>query len=277
MRKKYYILILFSVMGLLALFFQADFEQLKKQPTLYAIEPSSPSKKVARTMEALHKGQHLNPDAPDKWMESPDLSDSMTINAQMDPLNDLIAETLELATAIGPDAEYNYQQILLELIQNPDSVNRLNKIYQQTPETYYSKRNLLVEIMRSLGRDEANSYLQDIAFAAIPPEQSDDPSFSTVTKEAMIRMTAIVGLTELAMKGNRDSESALFELAIQHEDPAVVSFAIDGYLLSKGSGDEQIEALKTYLPEKYHYLIQRPPINIEDIPMPNISEFLETS
>jgi len=187
-------------------------------------------------------------------------------------LNDLIDEIIELATSFGPSAEQNYKNAVSELREfSEHAAQRLIKTYHDAPETSYSRRYLLVQILRELETDAAYHGLFEIAATDIPAEKSGDSAFSTVAQEAAIRMNAILGMTEQAISSNL-VEDAFFELIHKHDDPAVKSFAINGYLNLGPDFEERAEALEAHVSEEYKHLIYQAPMDIDEIPYPDIAE-----
>jgi len=132
-----------------------------------------------------------------------------------------LAAHVDAITAVGPDAEANYQASLTRLRANPaESIAAIVETYEAADTTLYADRAWLVETLAELRVPSARDALLTIAREPLPERiPTPDDEFSPRTPEIVIRMTAIRGLGHLAGTDDTAAEQ-LLELTV-HEEQAL--------------------------------------------------------
>jgi HEAT repeat protein len=171
----------------------------------------------------------------------------------------------------GPDAELNYRVTLRELASDPRAaVAAVREMYRATPEDRYLDRWTQVHLLADLRNGAARPVLDQILSTPIPPEKAPGMiTYSTVGEEAMIRTTAIEGLTRLAAQGDREALE-LLRKHMGHENFSVRRAAIQGYLEAAGEGAR--DELRRVLPERDQFILNIRRAQVQDVPQPSVVE-----
>lgn len=174
-------------------------------------------------------------------------------------------------SASGPDAELNYHQTLRELASDARAaVTAVADMYRATPEEEYIDRWTQVYLLADLREGAALSVFDDILSTPIPPEKAPGMvTHSTVGEEAMIRTTAIEGITRIAAQGDHEALE-LLRKHIQHENFSVRRAAIQGYLEAAGEGAR--DELRGVLPERDLFILNIRRAGVQDVLQPSVVE-----
>lgn len=168
-----------------------------------------------------------------------------------------------------PDAERDYQETLRELAEEaPAAAQAVADIYEATPEDQYMYRWTQIQLLADLRNDAVLSVLDDVLSTPIPPEKAPDMvTYSTVGEEAMIRTTAIEGVTRIASEGSRQALELLRKHS-GHENFSVRRAAIQGYL--EAGGEEARDALRSELPERDQFILDIRRVGVQEVPQPGV-------
>jgi hypothetical protein len=174
-------------------------------------------------------------------------------------------------SASGPDAELNYRTTLRALRSDTRAaVAAVADMYRATPEDQYNDRWTQVYLLADLREGPALSVFDDILSTPIPPEKAPGMvTYSTVGEEAMIRTTAIEGITRIAARGDREALE-LLRKHMQHENFSVRRAAIQGYLEASGEGAR--DELRRVLPERDQFILDIRRAGVQDVPQPSVVE-----
>jgi hypothetical protein len=172
-------------------------------------------------------------------------------------------------SASGPEAELNYRETLRALASDARAaVGAVRDMYRATPENQYMDRWTQVHLLADLRNSAALSVFDNILSTPIPPEKAPDMiTYSTVGEEAMIRTTAIEGITRLAAQGEGEALE-LLRKHMQHENFSVRRAAIQGYLEAAGEGAR--DELRRVLPERDHFILSIRRSEVQDVPQPKV-------
>src|SRR5215207_4989431 len=220
-------------------------------------------------------GRRASPDTPRLY---PD--DELTLRegqrasaAQGDPDSPSarVRTAINQMSASGPDAELNYRATLRALASDaPAAVGAVRDMYRATPEDQYMDRWTQVHLLAELRNSAALSAFDNILSTPIPPEKMPDAIiYSTVGEEAMIRTTAIEGITRIAAQGDRQALE-LLRKHMQHANFSVRRAAIQGYLEAAGEGAR--DELRRVLPERDHFILDIRRAEVQDVPQPSVVE-----
>ena len=185
--------------------------------------------------------------------------------------NAQIRAAIAQMSALGPNAEADYQMSLRRLASNPqEAVAAISDVYRRVSEDQYLSRWSLVQLLSDLRDPAALSAFENILSTPIPPEKAPQMNlYSTVGEEVMIRTTAIDGITQLAARGERQALELLLRY-VQHDVFSIKRAAIQGYLQVAGpEGREQL--LKT-LPPQDHFILDIRQVDVQNVPQPRIEQ-----
>jgi HEAT repeat protein len=186
----------------------------------------------------------------------------------------MLSHHMSTVAAVGQNAEEEYQASLQALrAHGPEAVEVLHRVYVNMDETRYFARWALVETLRELRSDSALQALTEIASVPVPKEKWTDPEASSRDQESHIRVTAVVGIADLAKQGNRDAEQALTRF-LTHEDLSVRREAIRGYLGAGKDYDARASYLRKNLSERDQSLINLNVTEVKQVRHPDIPESL---
>jgi HEAT repeat protein len=174
-------------------------------------------------------------------------------------------------SAAGPDAELNYRTTLRALRSDGRAaVEAVREMYRATPEDQYMDRWTQVQLLADLRNNAALSALDDILSTPIPPEKAPGMiTYSTVGEEAMIRTSAIEGITRIGAQGDRGALE-LLRKHMRHENFSVRRAAIQGYIEAAGEGAR--EELRRELPERDQFILDIRRAEVQDVPQPSVVE-----
>lgn len=200
---------------------------------------------------------------------------SRTSELQQDPnsLSSYVNTAINQMSASGPDAELNYKETLLELASDAQAaVAAVADMYRATPEDQYIERWTQVHLLADLRNEAALSVFDDILSTPIPAEKAPDMvTYSTVGEEAMIRTSAIEGITRIASRIVSRSNRRALELLrkhAQHENFSVRRAAIQGYLEAAGEGAR--DELRRALPERDRFILDIRRLEVQAVPQPSV-------
>lgn len=183
-------------------------------------------------------------------------------------LNERIRSAIAQMSADGPEAESDYQAALRAIIRDPGAPAAIAASYRSTPEDQYVARWAHTHLLSELRDKEALSALDSIVSTPIPPEKAPDMiTYSTVGEEAMIRTTAIEGITRLALAGDRQALELLSK-HIGHENLSVRRAAVQGYI--EAAGPDAREELRKRLPEADRFLVDIRRIDVQQAPQATV-------
>jgi hypothetical protein len=171
-----------------------------------------------------------------------------------------IKEHLQVIHYVGKGADEIYQKSLEKLKKNNNTATSILIVqYENLKTKRYSKRQQIIETIRSLHADNSINFLKDIALSILPPEESlDIHHSSTQLEEGIIRLTAVEGLGYFAKAGNKEIQDTLIELARSDKTPLPIKRqAIREYLFSSKKNElgSNKQYLKQIIDPNQHFLI----------------------
>lgn len=190
------------------------------------------------------------------------------------PAGQILKKHIQLMSAYGEDAEFNYQASLVALRKDSTMNNLIFEVYKRTNPDQYLLRSLLVESLKELKLISSLGMLNEIASSQIPAETSNNPEYSTRENEILIRSTAIEGISYLVQDQTPEARNFLFAL-IDSKDITLRQMAIRGYLSSYNTEKEvevEINKLKKKLPEEDHWMITTRTTDIKTVPHPTMPD-----
>jgi hypothetical protein len=183
------------------------------------------------------------------------------------PAGKAIAAHIPKVTAVGADAEANYQASLAALRQLPDAVAILAEVYAATDKGLYPSRWVLVQTLSDLRAETAVGPLIRIAKEPVPPPRGkggSEEGLDPYEEESLLRMTAIQGLGHLA--GTDDTAANTLGELTRHEIISIREEAARSLADAiRGVRDEQRAAfLRSLLPPNYDMSLD--PSKIRPVP-----------
>lgn len=187
------------------------------------------------------------------------------------PTGQQIKQHLTAMAGVGEDAEANYQKSLAAMRANPDVTPALAKVYAAIPEEDYFRRTLVVEALKEMRAVDALPSLARIANAPIPEDRlPENTEVNTRENEIVIRITAVQGLSVLAVQESHEANDLLLKL-VGHDDLTVRQMAARGYLGSSvGSADEKLKQLFEMVPKEEHWYLTTKLTEIREVQHPEV-------
>lgn len=177
----------------------------------------------------------------------------------------LLANLFAAMSAVGDDAEAEYQSALKQLRAEPElAIIEIARSENDCGRQDYPGRWACVHAAAELRHAATLPFLRSLVLRPIPPEESEDPhSFSTVAEETILRTTAVDGVAELA-KDRRDALEALFEF-LSVDSLSVRRAAVQG-LLATPRGRRLRARIEASLPADQRFLLDLKRIDVRDAP-----------
>ena len=184
-------------------------------------------------------------------------------------VGNLVREHLRTSMGYGEGAEAIYQQSLTNLRNEPEAAQILHDGYKKVAPENYFYRTLIVETLKQLRSSQSLTYLADIAQEKIPANRSpENVEHNTRQDEVVIRITAVEGITLLAVDSSAEAERVLTQL-LGSEDLSVRQMAARGYLQSRlGNVQEKMQYLRQRLPKEEHWYITTEATDIKKVAHP---------
>lgn len=182
-----------------------------------------------------------------------------------------IKQHLTAMAGVGEDAEANYQKSLAAMRANPDMTAVLAKVYAAIPEEDYFRRTLVVEALKEMRSVDGLPYLAQIANSRIPEDRlPENTEINTRESEIVIRITAVQGLSILAVQKSREADGLLLKL-VSHDDLTVRQMAVRGYLGSSvGNAKDKLKQLYEMVPKEEHWYLTTKLTDIREVHHPEV-------
>jgi HEAT repeat protein len=182
------------------------------------------------------------------------------------PVAEALRQSLDRMSAVGPDAETEYQAALATVRAQPaaDVMQLASDVLAELPEDAYLDRLALVQVLTDVGDSELVALFREVITSPIPPERSSDADykFTTRGREVIIRTTAVDGVARLAAEGSPEAVTCLLD-NVTHENHTVRAACI---VALQELGGEPAERARERVADEDRNLLELRRVSVYDVP-----------
>lgn len=181
---------------------------------------------------------------------------SLPINASLNellPVQEILITEIQKTSILEMDLVY---AALDSLRKQPNIIEALVERYSRLETESYYQRQLTVQIIGELRRDDAFSFLRNVVWTVKRLINADvEDGLSPKDYEDMIQVKATHGIGYLR---NLSALNELLKIIIAHPSLSVKIAAIDSYMWNNNDSDSASKFLIANIPSTLHKYINRP-------------------